>query len=216
MRNNPLIIFVHGLTGSKDEMMYLAGESFFIEKWFDVVRFNLYGTAPGEKKLSEVSLKDHIADVNEKIRKAVNQGYEKIFLIGHSFGGLTILYADLEFISKIVMRDPSIGWKETLEDVYHDEKGYYIDRGDGIRFDISEEIYHDFNKDPNQHLEQIKKLSLPIKIIGAEFGLPENSKKYYLAANEPKALTIVSWASHCFLEEWKIEELLNETYQRLQ
>ena len=62
-----IIIFVHWLTSSKDEEMFIQAEKLFSENWYSTIRFNLYWDLPWEKKLSEVSLQDHINDVNEVI-----------------------------------------------------------------------------------------------------------------------------------------------------
>lgn len=44
-----LIIFVHWLTSSQDEEMFVQWEKFFNENWFSTLRFNLYWDLPEEK-----------------------------------------------------------------------------------------------------------------------------------------------------------------------
>ncbi len=68
-------------------------------------------------------------------------------------------------------------------------------------------MYQDFCITPEQNLEQIQKLHLPIAMIGAEYGLREAAKSYYDVANEPKKLHIVQSASHCFPEPGAEKEL---------
>ena len=63
-----LIIFVHWLTSSQDEEMFVQWEKVFNEDWFSTLRFNLYGDWPKERKLNEVSLQDNIDDVNSVLR----------------------------------------------------------------------------------------------------------------------------------------------------
>ena len=215
MQKSPLIIFVHGLTGSKDEIIYVYGEEFFQSKGYDTYRFNLYGTAPWEKKLSEVSLKDHVFDVSQTVSDFVEKGYEKIYLVGHSFWGLTILYSDLTYVSALVLRDSSIGGNELLTDTYQDENSLYIDWWDGIRYPISQEMYNDFMISPEEHKNQISKLNLPIKIITAEFWLPIVAKELFDSANEQKSFSLIKNASHTFLEEWVKEVLFEETFNFL-
>ena len=75
----------------------------------------------------DTTIKDHITDTNIVVDHFVEQGYTNIILIGHSLGGLTILYSDLTHVSRVVLRDASIGGKELLDDVtYNQEKDYYF------------------------------------------------------------------------------------------
>ena len=59
-----LIIFVHWLTSSQDEEMFVQWEKFFNVNWFSTLRFNLYWDWQEERKLNEVCLHDNIDDVN--------------------------------------------------------------------------------------------------------------------------------------------------------
>ena len=206
-----IIIFVHWLTSSKDEEMFIQAEKLFSENWYSTIRFNLYWDLPWEKKLSEVSLQDHINDVNEVINYYKSEWYKKIFLAGHSYWWIVNLYVNKEDISGILMWDSSIWWKWLLEDVHEDENWkYYIDWWNWYRFYISKKLYDDFLIPSEEYLEKIAEIKLPIKIIAAENWLSKAGERYYEAANEPKELYIVKWAYHRF-EDWWMDELLNES-----
>lgn len=111
------------------------------------------------------------------------------------------------------MRDSSIGWKQLLSDVHLDENWkYYIDRWDWYRYYINEKLYQDFQIPSEKFLQKISEIKVPIKIIGAENWLKETARKYYEYANEPKELTIISWADHRFLE-CGMNELLSESLE---
>ena len=61
-------------------------------------------------------------------------------------------------------------------------------------------------------LDLVAKLNKPLKIIVAEDGiLVKGSKAYLNIAQEPKELTIIGGATHCFDEEGKEKVLLEET-----
>ena len=207
-----LIIFVHWLTSSQDEEMFVEGQKSFNENWYSTLRFNLYGDWPEERKLNEIWLQDNIDDVNSVLKFWKELWYESIFLVWHSYGWIANLYADLSNLTWLLMWDSSIGWKWLLKDVYEDEKWwYYINWWDWIKYPISEELYEDFQIPSEKFLEKISEINIPVKIIWAENWLAEVAKKYYECANEPKELNIISWADHRFLDWW-MEELFNESH----
>lgn len=215
-KSKGVIIFVHGLTDNFDSHMFPNSAKYFTKKWYTTYRFNLYGERKKERKLQEASLKSHIYDLNMVIKHFEKTAYN-IFIVGHSFGWLTILYANIKNINWIILRDSSIGGKKLLDDVTYDTKNrsYTIDRWDGYKHTIGSNMYKDFLIDPEKHLKQIKKIHLPIKIICAEKWLQRAGKKYYKAANNTKELYIITWASHCFEEKWAEKKLFIETYDRV-
>ena len=142
--------------------------------------------------------------------------YKKTFLVGHSYGWIANLYVNHDNISWILMRDSSIGWKQLLSDVYLDENWkHYIDRWDGYRHYIGKKLYQDFLIPSEEFLQKISEIKVPIKIIWAEKWLWETAKQYYEYANEPKELTIISWADHRFLD-WGMDDLLEESLGRVE
>ena len=206
-----LIIFVHWLTSSKDEEMFVQWEKFFNAKWFSTLRFNLYWDWPEERKLNEVCLQDNIDDVNSILIFWKELGYESIFLVWHSYGWIANLYADLSNLTWLLMWDSSIGWEQLLSDVYCDEKWeHYIDWWDGYRHYIGKKLFKDFQISSERFLEKISEINIPVKIIWAEFWLAETAKRYYEYANEPKELCIITWADHRFLNR-EMKGLFNES-----
>jgi len=210
-----LIIFVHWLTSSQDEEMFVEWEKFFNESWFSTLRFNLYGDLPEERKLNEVWLQDNIDDVNLVLEFCSELWYKSIFLVWHSYGWIANLYANLSNLTWLLMWDSSIWWKQLLSDVYENwNEWHYINRWDWYKHHISEKLYKDFLIPSAKFLEKISEIQIPVKIIWAEHWLAEIAKKYYEYANEPKELNIISWADHRFLDWW-MEELLSISLKRM-
>jgi len=210
-----LIIFVHWLTSSQDEEMFVQWEKFFNENWFSTLRFNLYWDLPEERKLDEVWLQDNIDDVNSVLKFWKELWYKSVFLVWHSYGGIANLYADLSDVSWLLMRDSSIWWEWLLEDVYEDnEWWHYINWWDWYKHHISEKLYEDFHIPLEKFLKKMSEIYIPVKIFWAEKWLADAAKKYYEYANEPKELNIISWADHRFLDWW-IDELLWESLKRI-
>ncbi len=206
-----LIIFVHWLTSSQNEEMFVQWEKFFNGNWFSTLRFNLYWDCPEERKLDEIWLQDNIDDVNSALKFWKELGCKSIFLVWHSYGWIANLFANLSNVTWLLMWDSSMGWENLLSDVYLDENGkYYIDWWDKYKHYISEKLYENFQIPSERFLEKISGINIPIKIIWAEFWLAETAKKYYDYANEPKELDIISWADHRFLNWW-MKELFFES-----
>ena len=206
-----LIIFVHWLTGSQDEEMFVQWERFFNENWYSTLRFNLYWDWSQERKLIEVCLQDNIDDVNAILGYCSKLWYKAIFLVWHSYGGIVNLYVDHSNLSWLLMWDSSIWWKWLLKDVYEDWKWwYYIDWWDWFKHYVSEKFYEDFLIPSENFLEKMSEVNIPVKIIWAENWLADVAKKYYECAKDPKEMNIISWAYHRFLGWW-MDELLRES-----
>ena len=216
-KSKGLIIFVHGLTGSQNEHIFVNGTKYFIKKWYSTYRFNLYGEEKNARKLETTNLKEHIHDLSMVTRHFQKQWIKKIFLVGHSLGGLTILYSNISKIAWIILWDSSIWGKELLSDVTYNKKDdiYIIDRWQGYTYNINKGMYKDFSINPKQHLKQVSKINIPIKIICAEKWLKNAGTRYYKAANAPKDFVILQWASHCFDEKGAEEKLFTETHKRI-
>ena len=211
--SNPkwLIIFVHWLTSSQDEEIFVQWEKIFNAKWFSTLRFNLYWDWPKERKLNEVCLQDNIDDVNCALKFWNELWYKSIFLVWHSYGWIANLFANLSGVTWLLMWDSSIWWKWLLEDVYEDENWWhYIDWWDWYKHHISEKLYKDFYIPSEKFLEKMSEINIPVKIIWAEFWLAETAKRYYEYANEPKELCIITWADHRFLNR-EMKGLFNES-----
>ena len=199
-----ILVFVHWLTSSKDEEIFVHWESFFNENGYSTIRFNQYWDFPWERKLEEVTLQDNIDDVNKVIDFCISENHKNIYLVWHSYWWLVNLYVKHDNITSILMRDSSIAWEGLLEDVYKDENGkHYIDWWSGYRFYIGEWLYKDFLRPSEEYLEKIATIHLPIKVITAEYWLAKAGERYYNAiTTDKKEFVIIPWAYHRFDEGW--------------
>lgn len=209
-----LVIFVHWLTSSQHEGIFVEWEKYFNNAWYSTLRFNLYWDGEGERKLEEVCLQDNIDDVNSVIKYAYDLWYKSVFLVWHSYGCIANLYANLENIQWLLMRDPSIWWKWLIQDVYVDEDWYYIDRWNGYKYRIGGKLYNDFQIPSSKFLEKMSQVNIPVMMIWAENWLANVAKQYFETANHPKELKIIKWAYHRFDLGW-MKELLSSSLERI-
>ncbi len=207
----PLIVFVHGLTGNMNEHIFFNGARYAEKHGFSSFRFNLYDWRRGARKLQECTLQTHANDLDGVIDFLRRKGAKKVLVVGHSYGGKTILLSKKKDFNAVVLWDPSHNVFPLYRKVqYVKLLGMYADFEDayGILFGkkmVQEEMSFPWRK-------KISAIHVPTKFVCAGRGvLIRGCRQYYKETNAPKELVIVKNATHCFDEEGAEEKLLEET-----
>ncbi len=209
-KNQVLLLFVHGITGNQNEHQYFNAVSFFTKKGFDIFRFDFYSDKKMARSLTESSITSHSKDL-ELIIYELKKKYKKIILIGHSLGAPVILKTNLSSILKIVLWDPTTGFKDIK-----DQEGEYCPILDkyilhwGIDIIVGKQMVEEWRSLDINNL--IEKLSIPCKFIFA--GNYNNNEIWQPFLNNIKVINesiIIDGASHCFIEEGVEEKLFEET-----
>ena len=219
------ILIIHGFGGGIYDQEDLANRLELIKK-FDVYSF----TVPGHDKyiVENITKEDWINSANEMVEKLIKRGYKKIYLIGHSMGGVIASYLAVNHkeIKKIVLAAPA------FEYIFKDKtlNGFKTSIKQGIsvlkRFTGLKEIVSRALKIPKKtikefrglvdsHQEEIKDISIPILII---HGLSDDIVEYHSSIkifekikSNKKKLLLVKGLSHRVFKDIKQEEILNET-----
>lgn len=206
-----LIIFVHGLTSSELDHHIFNASRFFPKRGFATLRFNLYDWRNRARKLRHTSLAVHARDTNTVVDH-FRKRFEKIFLVGHSWGGPTIICSDTSKVDGIVLWEPTPDIKKTMMRYLKPvpRTNYYL-MDWGIEYLVGKATYNELMHFPDC-LGAIRKIKKPIKFILAGNGiLVKGGRAYHRNANSPKALSVISGATHNF-DEWGTEEhLFRET-----
>jgi pimeloyl-ACP methyl ester carboxylesterase len=102
----PILIMCHGFTGDKSEWGRFPETAKALNKeGYDVLTFDFSGS--GENEREPVNLTKQARDLENVWSWVKNQGYSKIAVLGLSFGGLTIVKANLpEIITTILWAPP--------------------------------------------------------------------------------------------------------------
>lgn len=208
-KNEKLIIFVHGLTGHKNEHQFYNAANFFPDKGFDTFRFDLYSGEKDGRNLTECTIETHSSDLNTVINYFKNN-YNKICLVGHSLGGPTTLLAKTATVDSVVLWDPSFNIFEDLScDMKFDERiNKYILRW-GTECILSPEMIESWKRLGD---ELIKHIIKPTKIICAgQAHLYKTWKQKIIEIKVERDFVIIEDAGHCFDEENTEKILFNET-----
>lgn len=135
VRADTLVIFVHGYTGHQNEHILFNGARFLTEKGFDTFRFNLYaGEGKNARHFRDTKISLHGEDITT-VAKHFRKKYKKIYIIGHSYGGVSLLFADQSIIEGFIFWDASyINPKDATENLKYDKNldAYILDWGMGI------------------------------------------------------------------------------------
>ncbi len=209
--NQTLLIFVHGFTGNQDEHHYFNAVPFFIEKSFDTFRFDFYSRKPKARPLSESSITSHSTDLKLIINTFKNK-YEKLILIGHSFGALVILNTDLSNISKLVLWDPTTGFNniEDKNGTYDSNLDKYILHW-GMDFIVGKQMIEEW-KSLNLN-KLVERLTIPCKFIFAgNYNKHELWKPFLNQIKVKNESVIIEGATHGFIEEGTEQKLFEETF----
>jgi esterase/lipase len=204
-----LIIFVHGLTGHKNEHQFYNAAKFFPKNGFATFRFDLYSGEKRGRALSECTIETHSLDLNTVINH-FKDDYNQIYLVGHSLGGPAILLAKTDLVDSIVLWDPSFNILEGLSNKlkFDSRINKYILKW-GTEYLLSKEMVESWKKLGDELLNYFQK---PTKIICAGQGILHKSwKKKLQSITADHEFCIIQNAGHCFDEKETESDLFAET-----
>lgn len=208
-----VVIFIHGLCGFDSFPPLLHASRYFVSKGFASFRCNLYSWRPRGRRFQETSLRIHAKDLNIAVQY-FSKKFQKIFLVGHSFGGLTILRAQNSSVAAVSLWDPSSLIECPAKGYFRYSRklrSYIID-GD-CQIIVGDKFREDLLSFPDE-LELVKKLECPVHIAyasGPEAVLKASSKRYFRNATSLKQISEIKGASHCFIETGSDQKLCEVT-----
>src|SRR3972149_9307131 len=165
-----LVVFVHGLGGRMDQHIFYNGARFLEKHHISSLRFNLYSWEKNARNLSDCTIETHSNDLDTVISYLRKQGAKKIFVVGHSFGGPTILLSKNKDFEGIILWDPSYAEPLSFKDAeYVDCLDMYKDKWE---FEI---LFNKAMVEEEKTLKEkeeaaIQEIKVPIKIISAGDG----------------------------------------------
>lgn len=213
-RTDKLVLFVHGLAGCDIWPTILLGSWYMRRHGLAYCRINLYDWRPGARTLRTSDFTTHARDTETVVRFLKRRGFHKVFGVGHSFGGLTLLRTDSSEFEAMSL------WDVSSFISYPPKKWIRTDTTSGARYLIggselllSRRFERAMLEFPNE-LELIAGVKCPLQICHAEgkrAQLAASSRRYFRHAQKPKELVAIPGAGHSFAEEGVAELLFART-----
>ncbi len=208
--NKKIVIIAHGLGGYINQFMHKQASLLMPKCGYDVARINLYSHKYPLEKSS-------IAILVEKIRATVNHyrsKYEKIFLVGHSYGCINILEANLDGITAASLWEASFGIDKTVGALKLGEVGdyFYFDTF-VVRPIMSKEFLDEVTSYTEEKCYKLSdEIKHPIQVVhGTESILYKNKKTYTDKCEVRNRYDVVEGANHIFWEGNTAFDLLDKT-----
>ena len=161
------VLIIHGFAGGTYDEEQLANY-LELNRDFDVFQFTLPGH---DKNLSKVEHQEWITASANQIEWLINNGYNRIYSIGHSMGGVIATYLAVRYkqIKKLVLAAPAFHYLNVIKDE--------LNVGESLK--IAPKIIKDYGSD--EVIARILKLNVSVL---KEF--MDLVKEYY---DYPKELT---------------------------
>ncbi len=210
--SNKLIIFVHGLTWSMNEAHYYCAKEYFIKKWYNVFRFNLYTDGEKTRKLKNTTIANHWEDT-EIVLAYFSQNFPEIYLVWHSLAWPSIVKVKNfpKNLEKIVFWDPAFDTSISALKCREDWDRL-IRSWSGKDVEIFSWMYEEFLENKHlQNLWNLKYFKSNLYIIFADW----DKHKYNKPQTDAMWIEsyVIEWANHWFTQEWKYEELFDKTLE---
>ena len=207
------IVMVHGLTSSMNDYAFKRAADFFANQ-YDVYRFNLYAGEAGGRMLVDCTIQTHADDLNA-VLLYFGDAYEKIFLIGHSYGGTTIMLAQPERVTAASLWDPSFdlqAMQAAFAQQYVQREHFYIVNW-GVSYLMGKSMYDEgLQLDLDACIKLAEEFGHPVQVVTAADGFYAKDKlSYHSFGHSLNRREIVAGTVHCFYEGDSCEELLEKT-----
>ena len=207
------IFIVHGLTGHMNEYLHKRAADHFVEN-YDVFRFNLYDGAPDARNLVDCTIQTHADDINT-VLGYFSHRYEKVFLIGHSYGGPSIMLAQPQRIAAASLWDPTYDPKALWEAFPLPElegTGFYVTEW-GTASLIGKAMNDEALRFDTETCENLSRIfPAPVQVITAQDGYYKDKPVSWNTHGKPESIReYIAGTEHCFYEGDTCNELLEKT-----
>ncbi len=201
--DKPLVVIMHGRPGSGNELLPYLAARFLFENGYSCLRLFMYDFEPNTRDLLDCTLDTHVDDFDTVISELRKRKVPKIFAVGHSYGGITILKSHAK-LDGAILWDPTHGlvFRESHEgNKKYPEKtiGNIVIGTAGPGYINGSLAAIKLDKKLNDTTSWAAGKGYPLKIIAAGMGIMAHlGKKYFEAADDPKEYVVIDEAHHQF------------------
>ena len=216
---NSAVLIIHGFAGGTYDEEAIANY-LELNRFLDVFQFTL----PGHKKnLSNVGYTEWIDYSEEKLKWLIDMGYNKIYLIGHSLGGVIATYLATKYkeVKKLVLAAPAFQYLDIIEGEVHIKNSIKLAPQIVKTYGGSELISRflklninstrEFAKLIKEYYSYPKKLKCPLLILhgNKDDVVPISSSQYVYdnAKSKIKKMVLIDGVTHDLFRSEKDEEV---------
>ncbi len=209
------VVMVHGLTGHMNEYQNKIAANILAQAGFTVLRFNLYDGEKDGRSLTDSTLKIHANDL-KTVMKEKTSDFDEIYMIGHSYGGPTVMIAEPRQVDAICLWDPSFDLPSiwTWDDVKLIEKNGLRFFGTAVECLIGDEFIKEaYNEyDVEECLKLSESVNRPILVLHADkFRYAKQDISWHSAGHPESERIILEDTDHCFWDGQNLEQVLKHT-----
>ncbi len=206
-----IVLLIHGFLSHKDSETNLSLTTFFLEQGIATIRLDLFGHGESDGPFLNLSLSRCLTQVTGLIGWIKKNGYEKIAIVGSSFGGLIAIHtaASHPEIVTLALKCPVSNypplWHDPLgEDGMADwkERGSFSFVSDGKKVKLGYDFYADLLK--YNTYRDVARIAVPTLIVhgDADDDVPVDQSirliETLLLPASKKRLDMISGADHMF------------------
>jgi len=212
-KNDKAILYVHGMPFSAYDYAATRMAHTFPKKGYDVIRPNLYYWDEGARSLVDCTFKIHAADINQ-VYKFYQKKYKKIFAVGFSYGGPSLMESRINQFDAVSLWDPTYIPAKTVEmNEYKKIRNLHVSMlgTTHVRGQTSIDAANAYDR--NYAVSLAKKCKTPLQVIyaGRDAFWIEEGESFHTHAKGQTDERIVSETQHFFHEEGASEKLLRYT-----
>ena len=217
-KTKPVFILIHGFTSNKNTANFIKLRDFLNKNSTSSFRFDIYGHGESAGKVEDITISEAVDDILQAIKFLKKQGYQKIGLLGSSFGGIAsiMVASKTKDLFLLILKSPVSNYVE-VEEIRIEyprfeewkKKGFkYCENDDGRILRLNYSFFEDFKN--NDGYKAAPKIHIPTLIVhgDADAIVPvEQSLKTSKLIPNCK-LVIVKGASHRYTESDHAEQML--------
>lgn len=169
---NAIVILCHGSGSDKNTEAHVVLEKLLKTNKYASLRFDFYGHGESEGLFENITISEAVDDVLQAIKFVKEKGYQKIVLLGGSFGGCAsiIVASKTKDLSALILRSPVSAYKNletsrltSAELKDWKEKGYTYKSDAGENKRINYSYYEDLLRLDEYKLA--RKINIPTLIF---------------------------------------------------
>lgn len=202
--DQPLIVQVHGLPGSGNELLPNLAVHYYSNEGFSSLRLFLYDAEPKTRDLADCTLQTHADDFDTVITYLHQRNVPKVFAVGHSYGGATILCSKAK-LDGVVLWDPTHGLVFQDPEVLKYDREARIVRTDDFKLYLDGYGYIEPKAIEAEQAafgdttDWAAHKGYPLEVISAGKGaMTHLGAKYIEVADAPKKHVVIDEAHHQF------------------